>query len=86
MGPGSLHNTLTHMLAAMCGWTDLLAGRALRPRIDQDAVSRTPADLSKLFDETANDFANFVRSHPLDEIVSARNEAGKCTPSRATRC
>ena len=32
MGPGSLHDTLTHVLGAMRTWTDTLTGRESRPR------------------------------------------------------
>src|ERR1700678_2782358 len=76
MGPGSLHDTTTHILGAMRGWGDLLATRPDRPRLDQGGAQRTPADLLKLLDEITADFANSVRSHPLDEIVS-RERNGK---------
>ena len=30
MGPGSVHDTVTHVLGAMRGWGDMLAGREQR--------------------------------------------------------
>jgi uncharacterized damage-inducible protein DinB len=71
MGPGSLHDTTTHLLGAFRSWGDMLAGREPRPRIDQDGTRRTPAQLLALLEEIAPDFATTARSHPLDEIVSA---------------
>jgi len=75
MGPGSLHNTTTHIVGAMHGWGDLLAGREQRPRLEQGG-ERKPAELLSLWDEVAGDFARSARSHPLDEQVS-RERGGK---------
>ena len=36
MGAGSLHDTLTHVVAAMRAWTETLAGVEARPRLDSD--------------------------------------------------
>lgn len=71
MGPGSLHNTMTHLLGAMRGWTDMLAGREPRPRLEQDGVRRTPADLLALHDQVAGAFNDIATAHPVDELVSA---------------
>ena len=53
MGPGSLHDTMTHILGAMRGWGDMLAGREQRPRLDGE--KRTPRQLLELLDEIADD-------------------------------
>jgi uncharacterized damage-inducible protein DinB len=76
MGPGSLHATIIHIIGAMRGWGDLLAQRPMRPRPDQDGTQLTPGELQKLLDESADDFAHSVRTHPPDEIVS-RERNGK---------
>lgn len=70
MGRGSLQATLTHMLAAQRGWSDLLAGREQRPRLDEGAAQRTPRELLALQEEIANDFAALAAAHPLEEIFS----------------
>jgi uncharacterized damage-inducible protein DinB len=75
MGPGSLHNTTRHMVGAMSGWGDLLAGREPRPRLEQ-GPERTPAELLALWDGIAADFAHSARSHPLEELVT-RERGGK---------
>ncbi len=74
MGPGSLHDTVTHIIAAMRVWGDLLAGRAERPRLE--GTRRTLAELSALLEESSADFANSVRAHGVEETVS-RMRAGK---------
>jgi uncharacterized damage-inducible protein DinB len=65
MGPGSLHDTTTHLLGAMRGWGDNLAGRAQRPRLE--GTNRSTAELLALLDE----IAATARAHPVDELVSA---------------
>ena len=58
IGPGSLHDTLTHIVSAMFRWADRIDGppRALRPSIE-DSTQRTPAELLALLDEAAADLA-----------------------------
>ncbi len=68
IGPGSLHDAVTHILGAMRGWGDLLAGREQRPRLE--GTQRSPAELLSLLDEIAADLAASVRAHPHDEIVT----------------
>jgi uncharacterized damage-inducible protein DinB len=68
MGPGSLHDTTTHMLAAIRSWADLLAGRELRPRLE--GTKRTIHELMTMLDEIATEFASLVRAHSVEEIVS----------------
>lgn len=71
MGPGSVHDTMTHVLGAMRGWGDMLAGREQRPRLE--GTRRTAAELLSLLDEISDDFAHTARSHPTDEqVVGAR--------------
>ena len=56
IGPGSLHDTLTHIVGAMFRWADRIDGppRALRPSIE-DSTQRTVAELTALLDEAAAD-------------------------------
>lgn len=71
MGPGSLHDTTTHLLGALRSWTDMLAQREPRPRLDQDGVRRSPAQLLELLAEIAADFSATAHAHPLDEMITA---------------
>lgn len=68
IGPGSLHDTITHILGALQGWGDLLAGRDNRPRLE--GTRRTVDQLSELLDELASDIERSVRNHPAEEQVT----------------
>src|SRR5438128_1828358 len=69
MGPGSIHDTITHIIGAMRRWGDLLAGREERPRLE--GTQRSAAELLTLHDEIAENLAAAARAHPPDEIVTA---------------
>ncbi|MFG0283597.1 MAG: DinB family protein [Phycisphaerales bacterium JB039] len=69
MGPGSLHDTTTHILGALRGWADFLAGR--EPRVRLEEGQRTPQELIELLEEIDADITASVRAHPADELVSA---------------
>jgi uncharacterized damage-inducible protein DinB len=58
MGPGSLHDTLTHIIGAMFRWADRIDGppREVRPSIE-DGSRRTPTELMTLLDGAAADLA-----------------------------
>jgi uncharacterized damage-inducible protein DinB len=68
MGPGSLHDTVTHLLAAMRVWGDMLAGREQRPRLD--GTERSTDELLKLLDEISADMAASAKAHPVDGLVT----------------
>src|SRR4051794_4166830 len=48
IGPGSLHDTLTHIIGATRAWTETLAQSTPRPRLETDHQQRTPQDLRAL--------------------------------------
>jgi uncharacterized damage-inducible protein DinB len=70
IGPGSLHDTLTHMIGAMRTWTDTLAQREPGPRLETDGQRRTPEQLRVLFDEAWQAFSAEPRRRPLEEMVT----------------
>ena|SRR5438128_342180 len=72
MGPGSLHNTLTHILGSKRSWTELLAGIEPRLRLEKDGQRRGPGELLALLDPITGDFDQAARSHPLDEMVTGK--------------
>lgn len=74
MGPGSLHNELNHILGAMQGWGDLLAGREQRRRVEED--QRTVAELKELHTKLADELEQLASQHSPEEIVSGAR-AGK---------
>ena len=69
MGPGSLHDTITHILGAMRGWSDLLAGWEQRPRLEEDGPYRID-ELATLLDEISSDLETLATTHPVDEVVT----------------
>jgi uncharacterized damage-inducible protein DinB len=81
MGPGSLHDTTTHILGAMAGWTDLLAGRPFQPRLE--GSRRSVLELTSLHDQVTDQFAQHARAHPLDGLVTRERDGKSYTFSRA---
>jgi uncharacterized damage-inducible protein DinB len=82
MGPGSLHDTLTHILGAMRGWTDLLTGRTEpRDRLEVGG-KRTAAELRTLLDEIAVELADAAQAYPHDEEVSGERGGRSYTFTR----
>jgi len=70
MGVGSLHNTITHILGAIRGWGDMLAGREQRERLE-DQGPFTTDKLATLLDALSHDFAtNAPPNRDGAEIVS----------------
>src|SRR5580704_2349824 len=68
MGCGSLHDTTLHMITAMRIWTDILAVRDVRPRLE--GSKQSVPELIGLLDAATTEFAAVARAHPLDEMVT----------------
>ncbi len=81
MGPGSLHDTVTHIIMALRVWEDVLATREVRPRLE--TTPRSLAELQSLFDESSSAFAAVARKHPLDDTVIRERDGQKYVFSRA---
>ena len=69
MGPGSLHDTVTHVIGAMRRWGDVLAVRADRPRIE--GTRRSVSELMAMHEEAAADLAETAKKYPQDQIITA---------------
>jgi len=80
MGPGSVHDTLTHILGAMRAWSDMLAARPMRPR--PEGARRTVAELDAMLDQSAADFAACVRALPLSETITRIRDGKSYTFTR----
>ncbi|MBL8990013.1 MAG: DinB family protein [Phycisphaerae bacterium] len=80
IGPGSLHDTMSHVIGAMLRWSDRIAGRTLRPSIEGRApgdraapiTRRSPEQLMALAEQAGDDFAEVVRSQ-RPHLVEVRN-------------
>jgi uncharacterized damage-inducible protein DinB len=71
MGPGSIHDTTTHILMAMRVWTDMLAGREARPRLGSDGRKYSIAELLTLLMELDADLSAEAHRLPLDATITA---------------
>lgn len=74
MGPGSLHDTITHILGAMRSWGDLLAGRDFRDRPEGSQFSIE--SLRQMLQDAADDLRASATAHPNDEVLS-RERGGR---------
>jgi uncharacterized damage-inducible protein DinB len=69
IGPGTLHDTLSHVIGAMFRWSDRIEGVELRPSIEgrtpgdhlSPMTRRLPIDLITLNDDAAFGFARVVK-------------------------
>lgn len=77
IGPGSLHDTLTHIVGAMRTWTDTLTGGEPRPRPETDGQRRTQEQIRALLEESSAELAAEARRRPLDEVVTRRLRDGR---------
>jgi uncharacterized damage-inducible protein DinB len=75
IGIGSLHNNLTHTIAAMRIWGDLLARVVPRPWVD-NTPHRTVAELRHMHTEAADLIERVAFSGPIDETF-IRERDGK---------
>jgi uncharacterized damage-inducible protein DinB len=74
IGPGSLHDTTTHILGAMRLWTQVMGGVNPPQRLDQDGVKRKPAELVQLLDAITGDFAREAhRLAPSETVTRVRD-------------
>ena len=73
MGPGTLQNTVTHIVGAMRTWIEILAGnaRAARP---VEGQKLTPGEVLALLESASRELAEEAKRLPLDEMVSRVRE------------
>lgn len=77
IGPGSLHDTLTHVVGAMRAWTETLSGQAPRPRPEADGQRRTPEQLRAMLEEACGELGAEAVRRPLAEVVTRRTRDGR---------
>ncbi|MCE2924696.1 MAG: DinB family protein [Phycisphaeraceae bacterium] len=82
IGPGTLHDTIGHMIVVMHRWADEIAERPMRPRLDGRASYTDPAPAKQLtpvefmaqLDEVAADFAAVVAAVRADGRINSVRE------------
>ena len=87
IGPGSLHDTLRHVIGAMGRWADRIGGAEPRPSPEKDEQPCSVSDLLVLLDVAARDLAAVARrihnEQRLDEMMEFRLR-GRDRPFRFT--
>lgn len=93
IGPGSLHDALTHMISAQRRWADRIAGRTVRPTLERppawftgaaDHRDRSAAELATLLAQATDDFRDVIeqaRARGLNEplVVQLGSPTGQET-------
>ncbi len=74
IGPGSVHDTLVHVIGAMRRWADRIAGREVRPRLEEGGRRFAPGELLELLDEASSDFAAVAERVAADERLDETME------------
>lgn len=74
IGPGSLHDAITHILGSTRAWTDMLAAREQRDRLESQGPYSV-AELATLADEILADFRRHALARPFAEsVIGQRGE------------
>lgn len=88
IGPGSIHETLRHLVGAMSRWADRIGGEPTRPDLDEDDRVRTLDELLDALDRAAADLGVAARrvddDGRLDEMMEM-TVPGYPEPFRFTR-
>ncbi len=84
IGPGSLHDTLRHIIGAMLRWSDRIADRPVRESVEKNPEPQTPDELLALLDRAGRELEDVVsrvdREGRYDEMMQA-----EFLPERFTR-
>jgi len=82
IGPGSLHDTLVHILGALCVWVDVLNTRPVRPRAEGQTF--TVPDLRARLESVADELDAVARAHDPAGLVTRERDGKSYTFTRAT--
>jgi uncharacterized damage-inducible protein DinB len=71
IGPGSVHDTLSHVLGAMHRWTRALNAQEMLTDPRFETPQRTPDQLIALAHSLNDDLCRVAAAHPTEESVTA---------------
>lgn len=77
IGPGSLHDTLTHIVGTIRALSETLSGREPRPRLESDGRQRSLDELQALLAESTAEFSAEASRLPLSEMVTRTMRDGR---------
>ena len=74
IGPGSLHDTLRHVVGAMLRWSDRIMHREVRPSIEQPGARFSVDDLLRLLEQGDREFRAAAQDAEarLDQTMSVQ--------------
>jgi len=90
IGPGSVHDTLLHIIDVMFGWADRIADRKRRPSLESDKAqtTRSANELIELLNAAAVALENtakmIVDDNRMDEIMTVTYEGRMWEFTRGT--
>ena len=90
IGPGSVHDTLLHIIDVMFGWADRIAQRPRRPSLQSEGNGRVQSvdELVALLDAAAEAIETaalaVVNEHRMDEMMSVTFEGRSWQFTRGT--
>ena len=90
IGPGSVHDTLRHIISVMFGWADSIADRSRRPSLGADGEGpvRSVDELLGLLDDAAKELEKtarmIVNEKRIDEMMSVTYEGRTWEFTRGT--
>lgn len=84
IGPGSVHDTLSHILGAIQRWTRALNGQELHTGLKFEATQRTADELLALAHTLDADLTTAAKAHPAQGTVTASRNGQTYTFIRAT--
>ncbi len=90
LGPGSVHDTLRHIISVMFGWADEIAGRPRRPSLGSDGEGpiRSVDELLNLLDDAAKELQKTARlivdQGTMDAMMSVTYEGRSWEFTRGT--
>ncbi len=86
IGPGSVHDTLRHVVGAMRRWTDRIEPRPLRPSLEADPRVLSVEELVVKLDEACRELEQTVQrmlsDGRLGELIAFDMEVGSMTTCR----
>jgi len=80
IGPGSIHDTLRHIIGAMLRWADRVGERPLRPSIERDERARTVAELRELLERADAELREVVARVVADGRLGEPMEIREANP------
>lgn len=93
IGPGSLHDTLRHIIGAMLRWSDRIADQPVRASIEKNPDPQTPDELLVLLDRAGRELEEVGSRRPARRddaggiparALHARHRDGACAHARHT--